>query len=380
MADAPAAQWRCDPAQAACTLQLSGDWSRALPALPPPPEVRAIGRKLDVDARGLTAWQPALAATLWQRLAPLHHQGVLLDLAQLPQGLRDILLLALPAVTTPPPAALPPGPQRMPWRQQLLHRIGQRASAGWTGAQATLTYLGEVLLAVGRLLRGRSSMRWSDLAWQIDQTGPRSVPIVALVCGLVGLIVAYMGAVQLQRFGAQSYIADLVTVGVVREIAALMTGVILAGRIGAAFAAQLGSMQANEELDALRTLGLDPIDHLVLPRVLAMLLVAPLLTAIAALMGTLAGGLVSVAIFGVMPLDFLARSQQALTLTHVLIGLFKGTVYALLVALSGCLQGLQAGRSAEAVGAATTAAVVQSIVWIVVAASLLTIMFQRLNW
>ena len=262
----------------------------------------------------------------------------------------------------------------------LLARSGQAVHARLADTVETLQFIGEVLLALGRLLRGKAQMRWVDLAFQLDQTGPRSVPIVALVCGLEGVILAYMGADQLKRLGAQSYIADLVTVGVVREIAALMTGVILSGRVGAAFAAQLGSMQANEEIDALRTLGLDPVDYLVLPRLLAMMLVAPLLTAIAALVGVLAGWLVAALIFGVPASDFLTRSLESLSTAHLLVGLGKGTVYAMLVALAGCRQGLAAGRSAQAVGQATTAAVVQAIVWIVVAASVLTIALQRLGW
>ncbi len=292
----------------------------------------------------------------------------------------------LPAA--PPPAARAATPAATPSNTAttdslhpgLLARSGLAARASLADTQATLQFIGEVLQALGRLLRGRSQMRWADLAFQLDQTGPRSVPIVALVCGLVGVILAYMGADQLKRLGAQSYIADLVTVGVVREIAALMTGVILSGRIGAAFAAQLGSMQANEEIDALRTLGLDPVDYLVLPRLLAMMLVAPLLTVMAALVGVVAGWLVAVLIFAVPAADFLTRGLQSLTTAHLLVGLGKGTVYAMLVALAGCRQGLAAGRSAQAVGQATTAAVVQAIVWIVIAASLLTIALQRLGW
>ena len=277
-------------------------------------------------------------------------------------------------------APLVPAASPVPEGLQWANRIGQQARRSTAEAARSLEFIGQVMQALGRLLHGRSALRWADLAWQLEQTGPRSVPIVALVCGLVGVILAYMGAAQLQLFGAQSYIADLVSVGVVREIAALMTGVILAGRVGAAFAAQIGSMQANEEIDALRTLGIDPVDHLVLPRLLAMLLVAPLLTAMAALVGLCAGWAVAVLVFGIPPLEYLTRSQQAVTAMHLGIGLFKGTVYAMLVALAGCRQGLAAGRSAQAVGQATTAAVVQAIVWIVVAASALTIMFQRLGW
>lgn len=262
----------------------------------------------------------------------------------------------------------------------LLRATGEQALRAWRRTQGTLDFLGRVILALSRLLRGRAQMRGSDLLLQLDLTGPRSVPIVALVCGLVGLILAYMGAAQLQRFGAQSFIADLVSVGVVREIAALMTGVILSGRVGAAFAAQLGAMQANDEIDALRVLGIDPIDHLVLPRVLALTLIAPLLTAIGALVGMAAGWLIAVTVFGILSGDFIARSAQALTLSHVFVGLGKGTVYAMLVGLAGCRQGLESGHSAQAVGQATTLAVVRGIVWIVAAASVLTVLLQRLGW
>lgn len=292
----------------------------------------------------------------------------------------------LPAQPAPPEAA-PAGVLA------ALHRataaIGRATHASVDDTRTTLGFVGELLQAAGRVMSGllrrrgagaRSHLRGIDLLAQLEQSGPRSLPIVSLVSGLVGVILAYMGAVQLQRFGAQSFIADLVTIGAVREVAALMTGVILSGRIGASFAAQLGSMQANEEIDALRALGVDPMEHLVLPRVLGLLLVAPLLTAYAALVAVVAGGLVAAAVFGVPAEQYAYKALQSLTLTHVLVGLGKGTVYGLLVALAGCRQGLHAGRSAQAVGQAVTASVVQAIVWIVVAASALTVALQRLGW
>jgi phospholipid/cholesterol/gamma-HCH transport system permease protein len=300
----------------------------------------------------------------------------------------------MPAAPLPappaPPAANPAG------MLSALHRataaVGRSTHASLDDTRTTLAFVGELLQAAGRVLAGtgrgllrrgagaRSHLRGADLLAQLEQSGPRSLPIVSLVSGLVGVILAYMGAVQLQRFGAQSFIADLVTIGAVREVAALMTGVILAGRIGAAFAAQLGSMQANEEIDALRALGVDPMEHLVLPRVLGLLLVAPLLTAYAALVAVAAGGVVAAAVFGVPAEQYMHKVAQVLTLPHVLVGLGKGTVYGLLVALAGCRQGLHAGRSAQAVGQAVTASVVQAIVWIVIAASALTVALQRLGW
>lgn len=348
----------------ASRLVLTGDGrGRALRWRAAPPTGPLV-----VDGQGLTHFDSQLAAQLW---ALARDSGDRLRWEGLPTGLSEVLALARAAEAAP--TAPPPD-------QGRLARLGLGLSESLARLQVTLGFIGELILALLRSLRGRSAMRAEDLMFQLHATGPASLPIVSLVSFLVGLIVAYMGAAQLQRLGAQIYIADLVTIGVVREIAALMTGIILAGRVGAAFAAQLGSMQANEEIDALASLGLPPMEHLVLPRVLAMVLMAPLLTLYAAIVGVAAGWLVAVGIYHVESAEYLVRSGQALTLTHLSIGLLKGTVYAFLVALAGCRQGLNAGRSAQAVGDATTAAVVQSIVWMVVAASVLTIMFQRLGW
>ena len=354
----------------AWVLGLGGDWRGHRGTVPEAPATLVQG-EVRLDAAALRSWDAALASHLWQRLNALARPPVQLDLRGLPNGLREIVALALSdaptAVATPRPVG-------------RIEALGAATQAWWNDGRRSLAFVGEVLLSVGRWLGGRSGMRWSDLAWQIEQTGPRSLPIVALVSFLVGLIVAYMGAAQLQRFGAQNFIADLVTVGVVREVAALLVGIVLAGRVGAAFAAQIGSMRANEEVDALTTLGINPVDFLVLPRVLALLIVGPMLTAFAAVVGMGVGWLVAVGIYGVTPLEYVYASAQALTLPHVLVGLLKGTVYAVLVALAGCLQGMSAGRSAQAVGDATTAAVVQAIVWMVVVASVLTVVFQQLDW
>ncbi|MDZ4400463.1 ABC transporter permease [Hydrogenophaga sp.] len=365
---AASAQWTGQ--DNAWVLGIGGEWRGHRAALPAAPGTLVQG-EVRFDTTALSSWDVALASSLWQRLSALARPPVKIDLQGLPEGLREILSMALTetsVVTTP---RLEPG---------RIARVGASTQAWWNEGRRSLTFVGEVLMSVGRLLRGRSGMRWSDLAWQVEQTGPRSLPIVALVSFLVGLIVAYMGAAQLQRFGAQNFIADLVTVGVVREVAALLVGIVLAGRVGAAFAAQIGSMRANEEVDALTTLGVNAVDFLVLPRVVALLIVGPMLTAFAAVVGMGVGWLVAVGLYGVTPLEYVYASAQALTLPHVLIGLLKGTVYSVLVALAGCLQGMSAGRSAQAVGDATTAAVVQAIVWMVVAASVLTVVFQQLGW
>ncbi len=364
----PTLQWQQDGA--GWTLQLAGDWRSGAPREHTAPAELPDATQLTVDASQLQAWGAGTAPALWDLLAPLRRRQVTLVLDSLPEGVRAALDLALPPVDAPP-AELPAA--------DAPTTLGSALRAWWADALITAAFLGEVLLAIGRLARGRTTMRWSDLARQFDQTGPASLPIVALTSFLVGLMLSYMGGAQLARIGAQSFIADVVTVGVVRELGGLMTGVILAGRVGAAFAAQIGTMKANEEIDALRTLGIDPIEYLVLPRLLAMLLVAPLLVAFAALVGVLAGLPAAVGIYGVPAIEYLHKCVAALNWTHLWIGLFKGTMYITLVALAGCREGLHAGRTAQAVGVATTTAVVKALLWIVVASSGSTIVFQSLG-
>ncbi len=261
-----------------------------------------------------------------------------------------------------------------------LQRLSQGLQAATEDALQTATFIGEVLLATLRLLRGNSTLRAADLWRQIDDTGPRSLPIVLLTCFLVGLMLAYMGGAQLDRMGAQVYIADVVTVGMVRELAGLITGMILAGRVGSAFAAQIATMKAGEEIDALVVLGVDPIDHLVLPRLLGLLLVAPLIMTFAGLAGMVAGLVPATLVYGVTAAEYASRSVDALTWTHLWIGLFKGTLYAALLSLAGCREGLYAGRDARAVGEATTRGVVKGLVWIIMAAAGTTIVLQSLGF
>lgn len=350
-------------------LHLAGDWrgARALSLDAPYPHIDA--GVLTLATEDLQAWDTALAAALRERLAPLARRGVEINLQALPADVRTVLEIALPKAGDAPPQP-PPRPLG------ALERLGTGLREATAQALVTAAFLGEVLMALGRLLRGRSTMRGSDLLRQIDQTGPLSIPIVSLTCFLVGMILAYMGGAQLDRIGAQIFIPGVVTVGMVRELAGLMTGIILSGRVGAAFAAQLATMNVGEEIDALRALGVDPIDHLVLPRVLALVGVAPLLIAYAAAVGMLAGMLASMTAYGLSPWEYVQQSLKAMTWTHVWIGLFKGTLYAALVALAGCREGLHAGRDAQAVGEATTRAVVKALVWIVAAATATTIVFQ----
>ncbi len=338
---------------------------------PPVPAHLAAGAAVSIDGSALPHWDAGLAADLWSLRQALQQRGLVVTLAALPAGLLEILELAggadqapltTPATTAPANSPSPPAPR--PPREAAI----------------TIAFFGEVLIALWRWLRGHSALQAADVLHQLDQTGPRSVPIVLLTCALIGLMLAYMGGAQLGRIGAQGYLADVVTVGMVRELAGLMAGVILAGRVGAAFASQLASMQAGEEIDALRVLGVDPITHLVLPRLLALLLMAPALILFGALAGVAAGWPAAVAVYGVSSSEYWHQCQRALTATHLWIGLFKGLLYVALVALAGCREGLMAGRSAQAVGLATTTAVVKALVWIVTAACTTTVAFTALGF
>jgi phospholipid/cholesterol/gamma-HCH transport system permease protein len=346
------------------------DWQSAAPALPA--EAQWAGAQsvqlqssASEDDGALLAWLLSLA-----RVA--QHKGLAVDTHALPDAIRRLLDLALAVQPQAAPHAAE-GPK-------FFASLGLIALHVWRDLPLALNFLGEISLSFWHLLQGKARFRKRDLLWLLEANGPRALPISSLISFLVGTILAYMGAVQLAQFGAQIYIADLVAIGMVREIGALMTGVILAGRTGAAYAAQIGTMQVNEEIDAYRSLGLSPIDYLVLPRLIALVLMVPLLTLYAGVVGILAGMLVATTVFGVGLREYLHETILALSWTHILIGMFKGTVYGALVAFAGCWRGMDCGRSAQAVGEATTSAVVTSILLITVAASVLTILFQRLGW
>lgn len=331
----------------------------------------AHARRVTLGARELAKWDSSAVNFLAAVLRDCRARHIEVDESALPEGLRRMLALVF-AVAAPPARATAAAPG-------MLAGIGLAVLHAWRDWPAMLEFAGEILLSCGRFVTGRARYRRRDFAYLIEEVGPRALPIVSLISFLVGTILAYMGAVQLALFGASIYIADLVGIGVVREVAALMTGIILAGRTGAAYAAQIGSMQVNEEIDALRTLGVSPIDYLVLPRMLALLLMMPLLTLYAGIVGILAGMTIAVLVFDVGVYEYYNETLSALELKHFAVGLIKGTVYGGLVGFAGCLRGMQCGRSAQAVGESTTSAVVLGILLITISASVLTIVFQKLG-
>ncbi len=298
--------------------------------------------------------------------------GIDTDWSGLPPGVQRLLTLAY---------AVPErkGARKGTVRESLLHRLGMSVTETWRSSKEILVFVGEVFIALMRFFRGKARFRRSDLMLTIQEVGAQALPIVSLISVLVGLILAFVGAVQLQQFGAQIYVANLVGLGMAREMGAMMTAVIMAGRTGAAFAAQLGTMQVNEEIDALKTMGISPMEFLVLPRMLALILMMPLLAIYANLMGILGGAFIGVTMLDLSAVEYYTQTKSAIRLTDFNVGLIKAVVFGVLVAVAGCMRGLQCGRSASAVGVATTSAVVTAIVLIIVFDSLLTVIYDVLG-
>jgi phospholipid/cholesterol/gamma-HCH transport system permease protein len=323
------------------------------------------------DAPELTAWDSALVTFVHSVAVFAGARGVTVDAARLPDGARKLLKLAsaVPAQVHVP----------TPEDDAMTARVGRIALHAWGTAGDAVELLGETLLATVAWVRGRARFRRVDFMHAIEATGVGALAIVALINFLIGAVLAFVGAVQLQPFGASIYVANLVAIGVARELGALMTGIVMAGRTGASFAAVLGTMTVNEEIDALRTMGLKPVEFLVLPRVVATSLMMPALVAYADLVGMLGGLFVGVSMLNLGTAEYLRQTQGALALRQVTIGLAKSVVFGAVVALTGCYYGLRCGRSAAAVGEATTKAVVMAIVLVVVVDAVATVLLHVLG-
>jgi phospholipid/cholesterol/gamma-HCH transport system permease protein len=295
-----------------------------------------------------------------------------MDRASLPAGLRRLLDLA---EAVPEKA----GARKEAVSTPFLERIGNTAIGAGSSLTEMLSFLGDMTLTFIQLFRMNVRFRASDLFLLIQQAGAQALPIVTLISFLVGVILAFVGAVQLKQFGAQIYVADLVGIAMIREMGAMMTGIIMAGRTGAAFAAQLGTMKVTQEIDAFTTMGFSPLEFLVLPRVIALVLMMPLLCLYSDLVGVLGGAAIGVGMLDLSWTTYFRETSNAISLGDVFGGVFKASVYGVLIALSGCLRGMQCGNSSSAVGDAATSAVVTGIVAIVVACGTFAVVFYVLG-
>ncbi len=358
-------------------LGLSGDWvvGAGIPALDVVRDevVRLVlPASVEFDCQGLSRWDSRLLTFVTSVIGHCESNGVLVDRTGLPSGVQGMLALAraVPEREDIQRMARPPG---------FLASVGEHTLRGWQDFQYLAEFVGEVCQAFGRLLLGKARMRASDLWLLVQECGPNALPIISLIAVLVGMILAFVGAVQLKLFGAQIFIADLVGLGMAREMGAMMTAILMAGRTGAAYAAELGSMTVNDEIDALKTSGFSPIEFLVLPRIMALFLTIPFLCLYADILGILGGALVASGLFDVSFSEYQIQIQNRLRLIDFEVGIGKSAVFGILVAIAGCMRGLQCRRNATAVGLATTSAVVTGIVFIVISDAVMTLLVTTLN-
>ena len=323
--------------------------------------------RVQVFPLDLGQWDTSLVSVLQQLADAAKANEAELDVDALPEGVRRLLDLALAV------------PEKTDARRgagdiSVIESIGRATLGVEAGARNTVTFIGEVTVAFLRVFTGRGIFRLKDFLIFVQRAGIEALGISVLVASLMGLILAFISAVQFSRYGAEIFVADLVGIGMVRDLSALMTAIVMAGRSGAAYAAEIGSMRGTQELDALETAGISPIEFLVVPRILALALMMPFLTVFADLAGILGGAVVGIGMLEISPTAYLNETFRAVRTVHLYGGLTKGIVYGLLVGLAGCLRGMQSGSSSLAVGAAATSAVVTGLVWLIVGCGLFQVL------
>ena len=340
-------------------MGLAGTWRLA--ESPPQFETLVLSgaASMGFDTTALGAWDSSLLIYLRAAEAFGEAHGYAIDRSGLPTKITTLLDLARAVEDR----AAAPAPAPLPW----ITRLGEYGISTWDSAVDALAFVGDVTLGLVRLVTRQGRMQWRQFWVVVESNSARALPIVTLIALLVGVIIAFLGVVVLERFGAGYYVSYLVGYGMLREMGALMTGIIIAGRTGAAFAAEIGSMKVTEELDAYATLGISPVDHLVLPRVLGLFVMMPLLVVYADLVGILGGMGVATALLNLTATQFVSGLLAAVSLFDAVLGIVKATVFGVLIGLAGCMHGLRTGSDASAVGRAATSAVVLGITAIITA-------------
>lgn len=325
-------------------------------------------KRITFESGDLGAWDSELPAFVMRAYVWAKAAGGGISVEGLPDGVRKILALAESSSENTEA-------QRKVRDHNIFYRIGACTLRILGGFSGVFNFTGEILLSLRRWLSVQANFRWKDVWLIVQKCGVDALPIVTLISFLVGMILAYVGVVQLQQFGATIYVANLVSIAMVREMGAIMTGVIMSGRTGAAFAAELGSMKVSEEISALRTFGISPYDFLILPRLLAVVAMMPLLVLYANIMGILGGGVVAVGM-GLTSLQYMTQAVQSLDMGAFSVGMIKSVIFGVIVGFTGCLRGIQCGNSSESVGRSTTSAVVTSITWIIIADAVFAVLFN----
>ena len=329
-------------------------------------------KEMSFDVEHLKSWDSSLVTFLVECLHLCRRHGIILMEKTLPEGIQRLLALhqGEPEKNVDIEKVV---------HKNLLYKVGESGIHFIDGCVDVLTFFGESVLSAWNVVRGKGHARWRDFLVVVQEVGVEALPIVALISFLVGFIMAFVAAIQLEQFGASIYVANLVGLAMVREMGAMMTGVIMSGRTGAAFAATLGSMKVTEEIDALRTTGISPIDFLVVPRLLALFLMMPLLCIFSDFIGIIGGLVVSMSILDVTFTEYVNQTRAAISLTDVFVGVSKATVFGMLIAVTGCLRGMQCGNSSSAVGLASTSAVVTAVTALIAADAIFAVLFDVLN-
>lgn len=358
-------------------LTLSGSWTaRGLGGGTPGLEIPSRGAEstLVIDGSHIEALDTAGAWILHKLLQRLRDEGSTVEMRDLNPDFTKLLEVveqqAAGSTDAAPSTSAP---------ASTLENLGRSAAVVWEQAVALLSFVGETAAALAANITHPRRIRWRPILYNIRTAGFDALPIVGLLSFLLGIVVAYQGADQLRQYGANIFVADLVGLSMLREFAPLITAIIIAGRSGSAYAAQIGTMAVTEEIDAMRTLGIAPLDLLVLPKILALVIVMPLLTVFADVLGVFGGMIMAQAQLGVGFGDFLDRFVKAVSVTALMIGIGKAPVFAFIIAVVGCFQGFRTKGGADSVGRQTTRSVVQSIFLVIVADALFSIAFSALD-
>ncbi len=327
--------------------------------------------KIILNAENVKSWDSTLAIFILDITNFTNKKKIPFQQKKFPHNLTTLLTLVNKQQSKP----------SMPEIKQLdfLSRIGNWYLNLIAKIKKVLNFLHEVDASLIRAIKGNLVMRPIDFFFALDDCGPKAIGIVSLISFMVGLILAFVGAIQLKLFGAEIYIATLVSIGMTRIMGAIMTGIIMAGRTGSSYAATIGTMQVNEELDAMKTMGISRIDFLLIPRLLALTIAMPILTIISDIMGIIGGAFVGIILLDIPWQEYLKYTTQSFSTQNFLVGLFHGLAYAIIIALCGCFYGLNCGRDADSVGQTTTKAVVSSIVWMIVITGIITVICERLG-
>ncbi len=352
-------------------MSISGDWLLSKPRTPATRIEKSLTAgiaKLTFDTKSLGAYDSALVCMLFKIYQTCQQMGIVFDDNSLPEGPRELLRLA---VAVPEANAA----KKNSGKSNILGKVGIRTLDVLGAFEDQSRFIGEISIASIKAAFGRARYRLVDLLTIIQKTGPEALPIVALISFLVGLILAFVGAIQLAKYGSEIFVADLVGIAMVREMGAIMVGIVMSGRTGASFAAELGSMKVNEEISAFRTFGISPIEFLVFPRIIALVMMFPLLTIFANVIGMLGGMVIGVGMFDISYEQYANRTLAALDLIQISTGVGKSFIFGIIVACIGCKMGLQCEKSSAGVGQATTSSVVQSITWIIVADAIFAVIF-----